>query len=338
MIVNVSLKELAKTCKLSVSTVSKALNGYDDVNPNTREFVLKTARDLGYFPNASARALKTGRTLNLGVLFVDDNESGLTHTYFSEVLDSFKVEVEKRGYDITFINHNIGSYPMTYLEHCRYRNVDGICVACAEFDNPEVMELANGGIPMVTIDHIYDTCSCVLSENRAGVEQLMRHVYEMGHRKIAFIHGTDSHVTRMRIEGYRCMLDEFGLPFRPEYLVGCSYQAPEEAQRCVSGMLALEEAPTCILMPDDFSALGGIEAVRSAGLSVPEDISLVGYDGTRLLQRFRPKLTTLQQDTFRLGQEAAKLLVEDIEAFDSPRQVTVDGRLIPGETVARPRN
>lgn len=334
---NISLKELAKVCKLSVSTVSKALNGYDDVNPDTKAFVLKTARELGYFPNASARALKTGRTLNLGVLFVDDNESGLTHTYFAEVLDSFKVEAEKRGYDITFINHNIGSNTMTYLEHCRYRNVDGICVACADFNNPEVKELARADIPMVAIDHIYEECSCVLSENSAGVRMLMHHVYTMGHRKIAFIHGTDSHVTRMRIEGYRMMLESFGLPYRPEYVAECTYQAPAEAQKAAEKMLQLDDPPTCILMPDDFSALGGLEAVRNAGLNVPEDVSLAGYDGSRLLQRFRPKLTTLQQDTLRLGQEAARLLIQEIEGGEKGARIIVNGRLIPGETVAAPK-
>ena len=136
----VTIKELSKACGLSVSTVSKALNGYPDISEETRNQVRQTAQELGYHPNALARGLKMGRTFNLGVLFVDENNSGLTHHYFSAVLDSFKVEAERQGYDITFINHNIGREPMTYLEHCRYRNVDGVCLACVNFNSPEVLE------------------------------------------------------------------------------------------------------------------------------------------------------------------------------------------------------
>ena len=111
-----SLKDLAKECGVSVATVSKALNDQPDIAPATRERIRAAARRMGYLPNAAARALKTNRTYNLGVLFVDEKQSGLTHEYFSAVLDSFKVEAEKRGYDITFINHNISGKSMSYLE------------------------------------------------------------------------------------------------------------------------------------------------------------------------------------------------------------------------------
>lgn len=88
----------------------------------------------------------------MGVLFVDERQSGLTHEYFSAVLDSFKVEAEKRGYDITFINHNISGRSMTYLEHCHYRSVDGVVIACVNFYDPQVVELVNSDVPVVTID------------------------------------------------------------------------------------------------------------------------------------------------------------------------------------------
>ena len=110
-----SLKDLAKECGVSVATVSKALNDQPDISPATRERVRAAAHRMGYMPNAAARSLKTNRTYNLGVLFVDERQSGLTHEYFSAVLDSFKVEAEKHGYDITFINHNISGSTITML-------------------------------------------------------------------------------------------------------------------------------------------------------------------------------------------------------------------------------
>ena len=137
-----SIKDIAKACGVSVATVSKALNGHNDISQATKEKVREAARQIGYMPNSAARALKTNRTYNLGVLFVDEAQSGLTHEFFAAVLDSFKRHAEGRGYDITFINHNIGHGHSSYLEHCRYRGVDGVIAACIKFDDPEVIELA----------------------------------------------------------------------------------------------------------------------------------------------------------------------------------------------------
>lgn len=144
----VTIKELSARCGLSVSTVSKALNDYPDVSEETRKQVRAVADEMGYRANAIARSLKIGRTFNLGVLYSDDTESGFTHSYFSPVLQSFKQEAERRGYDITFITHNMGHSKMTYLEHCRYRNVDGVCIVCSHFDDSEVLQLVSSPLPL----------------------------------------------------------------------------------------------------------------------------------------------------------------------------------------------
>ena len=102
----VSLKDIAQKCGVSVATVSKALNGHSDIGEDTRKRVAEVAREMGYVPNAVAKALKTDRTYNIGVLFVDEAGSGLTHDYFSHVLDGFKRQVEEAGYDLTFISNN----------------------------------------------------------------------------------------------------------------------------------------------------------------------------------------------------------------------------------------
>ena len=136
----VSIKDIAQACGVSTATVSKALNNREDVNPQTRERVQETARQLGYLPNAMARALKTNKTYNIGVLMVDKADSGLTHHYFASILDSFKVAMERSGYDLTFISNQIGSQACSYLEHCRYRNVDGVLAACVDFNTQEVQD------------------------------------------------------------------------------------------------------------------------------------------------------------------------------------------------------
>ena len=173
----VSMKDIAKRCGVSVATVSKALNGQADIGEETRSRICSVADELGYLTNSAARALKTNRTYNLGVLFVDERRSGLSHEYFSAVLESFKVEAETHGYDITFINHNVGGRPTTYLQHCLYRGVDGVVIACVDFNDSRVRELVDSGIPLVTIDHVFNNRLAVVSDNVSGLEALVHYVY-----------------------------------------------------------------------------------------------------------------------------------------------------------------
>lgn len=332
---SVTIREVSAKCGLSVSTVSKALNNYSDVSAETRRLVVRTAQEVGYHPNSLARALKTNKTYNLGVLFVDDNASGLTHNYFAAVLDSFKSEAERRGYDITFINHNIGRSSMTYLEHCRYRNVDGVCLACVDFFAPEIIDLIAADIPAVTIDHVFNNRTCILSDNLNGIRELVRFVYNMGHRRIAYIHGLRSAVTESRVTGFYRTIRELNLTVPPEYVAECAYHNPASANAAVAKILKLPTLPTCMLISDDYAALGAIEAIRAAGLKIPEDISIAGYDGIPLMQMTKPKLTTIVQNTMRIGVEAANSLIERIEQPHTAGSgiIVVEGKLLAGETV-----
>ena len=330
-----SLKDLAKECGVSVATVSKALNDQPDIAAATRERIRAAARRMGYLPNAAARALKTNRTYNLGVLFVDERQSGLTHEYFSAVLDSFKVEAEKRGYDITFINHNISGRSMTYLEHCRYRGVDGVVMACVDFTAEEVQELLLSDIPVVTIDHICDGRISVVSNNIQGMEDLVSYILKRGHRKIAYIHGEDSSVTRSRLGSFYRTLQKKHIDVPDEYMPVIPYRDAEAAAMATSELLDLKDPPTCILYPDDFSALGGINEIHERGLRIPDDISIAGYDGLTFARILEPRLTTLCQDTETIGRLAAQKLIDLIE---NPKttiidKFTVDGTLFPGASV-----
>lgn len=188
----VSLKDIAQKCGVSAATVSKALNNQKDIGEETKARIKKVAKEMGYLPNSAARALKTKRSYNIGVLFQDDARSGLTHEYFSGVLDGIMVEAESQGYDITFINTHSEKRQMSYLEHSRYRNFDGVVIVCVDFNNPGVQQLMNNNrIPVVTIDYLHQNCTAVSSNNVNGMEELVRYIYGKGHRKIAYIHGQD---------------------------------------------------------------------------------------------------------------------------------------------------
>ena len=205
------MKDIAKTCGVSVATVSKALNNQKDIGEETKNHIRAVAREMGYFPNSSARALKTNRTYNIGVLFADEAQSGLTHDFFSAILDSFKRTVESRGYDITFINSNRTDGGMSYLDHCRYRGFDGVVVACVDFHDPYVTELVDSNIPLVTIDHVFNNRTSIVSDNIAGMRDLLNYIYECGHRRIAYIHGLDSAVTSSRLSSFYRTAEHLGL-------------------------------------------------------------------------------------------------------------------------------
>lgn len=332
----VSMKEIASICGVSVATVSKALSGKKDIGEETRDLICRKAEELGYLANASAVALKTNRTYNIGILFVDEENSGLTHEFFNAVLDSFKVEAEKAGYDITFINRNVSGKPMSYLQHCRYRGVDGAIIACVNFYNSQVRELVESGIPVVTIDHVFDDIPAVLSDNREGVSSLIKYAYSKGHRKIAYIYGTEGKVTDNRLKGYCKAMEELGLEIRPEYLKKSKYRVPEQSTVLAMELLDLEDRPTCILFSEDYTCSYVINAIRERGLRVPEDISVMGYDDSYIAQLTTPRMTTYHQSTDQLGKEAAERLIDLIENPDTAyRGVTViPGRLVEGQSVS----
>lgn len=310
---SVTIRDVAVKCGLSVSTVSKAFNNYPDISAETRATVLTAAAEIGYHPNAIARMLKTNRSNNIGVVFTEEMERGLTHSFFASLLNAFKRECEKNGYDITFINHNIGKMGMTFLEHCRYRNVDGVCVACTNFYSPEITELMNSGIPVVNIDHPYPEHACVLSDNADGIRQLVRHAYELGHRRIAYLHGQDAYVTDRRLESFFRTAADLGMEIPAEYVIRTRYDDPVTCEATVRKLMALSKPPTFILAPDDHSAMGALSALQSLGLSVPEDVSLAGFDAIDIGQIIRPGLTTVKQDTEKMGTLAAAMLVRSIE-------------------------
>ena len=333
----VTIKDISRACGVSPSTVSKVLNGYTDISRDTVEHVFQVAESMGYTPNAAARMLKTNRSNNIGVLFVDETQSGLRHEYFSAVLNSAKEEAESRGYDITFISRNLGGRPMSYLDHCRYRKCDGVIIACVDFSDARVLELIHSEIPVVTVDHIFNMRGAVVSDNVRGMGDLVKYIYEQGHRSIAYIHGEMTSVTQNRLTGFYRTCGELGLRVPEEYVRPARYHDPASSARATRELLALRDRPTCIIYPDDFSFIGGRNVLAGEGLSIPEDISVAGYDGIYLSQVMRPALTTLEQDTDALGRRSAQMVIDAIENPKTylPGQELIPGRLLPGSSVKK---
>ena len=327
----VRLKDIAEACGVSVATVSRALNGVTDDSKERAAYICRTAKEMGYYPNAAARTLKTSRSNNIGILY----EDRMNHEYFSSLLDDLRSSADARGYDLTLIGQGRGEETGNYYEHARRRNLDGVVVIQADFDSANVIRLATSAIPAVIIDHIYEGCDCVASDNRASMEQLVRYAYGKGHRKIALIQGETGAVSRERLSGFYKICAELGLRVGEGFVRDGHFHDPESCCRIIRELMDGKEKPTCILCPDDYSCLGALWALRDAGIQVPRDISLIGYDGIRISQMVPPHLTTYRQNTVQIAEEAVALLAEAIEEPDThiPRQITVTGELVEGQTV-----
>lgn len=333
----VSMKDIAKECGVSVAAVSKALNDHSDISAERKAFIKKTAKDMGYTVNAAAKSLKTNKSYNIGVLFAEDAHSGLTHDYFSYVLDSFKRNIEKRGYDLTFINGSRnGVRTMSFLEHSRYRRFDGVLIACTDFNDPSVIELAlKAEIPVISIDHVFNNRISVMSDNAKGMRDLVTYIYKMGHRKIAYIHGEESTVTKSRVSSYYITAEELGIEIPVSYDIEVPYRDTKGTYHATNRLLDLSNPPTCIIFQDDFASFGGINAIQERGLSIPDDISIAGYDGIRIGRHIKPRLTTLRQDTEGMGAAAAEKLIQLIERPKTTliEQIVVRGNVYEGESV-----
>ena len=331
----VTIKMISQKCGYSAATVSKALNGAPDISAETAERIRSIAAEMGYTPNAAARSLKTTRTHNFGVLFEDDTNSGLTHEFFSHILNSFKHRAEELGYDISFISNRLGGRDVSYLEHARYRNYDGVVIASVDYTQQAVRDLVYSGIPVVTIDYEFNNCGSVMSDNIQGMRDLVTHVYNLGHRKIAFIHGEDTAVSRLRIASFYRTCADLGIQIPPEYVIQAHFHDTARSERETIKLMELKNRPTCILYPDDISYVGGMNALEHMGLSVPDDVSVAGYDGILLSQIIRPRLTTLHQDAELMGSSAADELVRAVEEgkLYIPQRIVINGNILPGETV-----
>lgn len=337
-VMGVTIRDIADYLHLSVSSISKALNGYSDISKETREEVEKACKALGYFPNAHARALKSGKSYNLGVLFTDDLHSGLSHPFFSEVLESFKKEAENKGYDITFLSHRLGTRQMTYAEHCHYRQIDGICIAAVDFHDEMIVELINGELPLVTIDTPCSKWPCVESDNYGGMAELVSYVLGMGHRRIAYIHGRPSVSTDKRLLAYHELLGKAGVSVPEGYIRECDYANPDQLGNEFTSLLHMEPKPSCILCSDDYAAFGAYLAALREGLRIPEDISIAGFDGIQTMQLMHPRITTVRQDAKEIGRLAALSLIGMLEnpvlqSSCSDHFTHVPCTLVKGETV-----
>lgn len=331
-----TIYDIAKACGLSPATVSKALSNASDVSAATRERVRRTAQELDYVPNAGARALSQSRTWSIGVLCQDASQMGLWHYLFAQVIESFKDYVEQHGYDIVFISNKVGNLGLSYLGHCRYRRVDGIFMVNADYTQKDTKELIDSNLPKIAIDFENEKIGCVKTDPDESMRMLFAHLHRMGHRNIVYLHGErGKYISEARISALEKAAAALGDEQTKFRLFPSTYYSIEGGYDSMKKLLAatVDDRPTAVIASDDYSAIGVIEAIRDAGLSVPDDISVVGFDGIEITQRTSPRLTTIRQDTKAIGEAAAKnLLAQIAREAEEEKTISLKPVLILGES------
>jgi LacI family transcriptional regulator len=338
-----NIHELARLSGVSVGTVSRALNGYADVRAETRERIMRIAEELDYTPAAAARTLVTQRSHVVGVfLETGEGHPDLQHPFFHEVLGGLKQFAGSSGYDLLmFASERPGNGYGThsYLKRCRHHNVDGAVLMGMDADDPEVRRLVRSDVPTVGLDIDVEgpVTSRVDSDNVAGSAAAVRHLHVLGHRRIAHITGLlDKRPGADRLRGYRHELQRLGLTPRDEYVTYGDFYV-ESGYLGMQALLALDEPPTAVVAASDMTALGAIRAANEAGLDVPRDVSVVGFDDIQLAEYLHPPLTTLRQAKTSLGIEAGRALVRHIdEEEDVPATVTLPVELVVRASTSAP--
>jgi LacI family transcriptional regulator len=262
----------------------------------------------------------TNKSWLIGVIFKEDLHQGLVHPHFGGILESFKAAMEKSGYDIIFLNKNFSDLELRYLEHCRYRNVDGVLLASSPLPEKEAVAIEKAGFKCVSVENAYRNIPTVISDNFGGTKQILNYLFTLGHKKIAMvIPPLKSLAGRERFEAYKIFLKNHNLVYDENLVVECEEYTDESAKLATEQLLnkCLDDFPTAIFAGYDKIAFIIERTLLARGYSIPNDISVVGFDDLELARSVTPTLTTVYQNRKVIGEEAARIMLQRLEGDDS---------------------
>jgi DNA-binding LacI/PurR family transcriptional regulator len=312
----VTIKDVAKKAKVSVSTVSRVINNKPDVSKKTRERVFQVIKEINYQPNYIARSLVNGKTNTVGFFYRDITGFGITHPFAIEVINGIYSELYKHNLDLTFFikDTKLLNSTLSITDVCRRKKVDGAILSGFREYEHYAKDIRGTSIPIVLIDFPIEgrRVSYVTSDNLGGSIKAIEHLIGLGHKKIGFINGgLWAHVSRERLKGYRQALKKYNISFK-ENLVEETDFTPETAENAVEKLIYNNRDITAFFCASDLIAAGAIKRLKEMGFRIPTDISIVGFDDIEQSKSYRPPLTTVQQDKRKIGCEAVKLIVKMI--------------------------
>jgi DNA-binding LacI/PurR family transcriptional regulator len=315
----VNIRRVAHEAGVSTQTVSRVLNNRPDVSSETRQRVQQIIAQLGYRPNAIARSLSSQRTRTLGLITAD-----FTDYFFAQVIAGAEVEARKHGY--RFMLGSTERNPQDEPEYIRLltdHHVDGILFArpSTEPDSRHLVDMLRDGVPVVTTAYHLpgEPLTVIDVDNVDGGQQATRCMLERGHRRIAMISGPATWKSVIdRTQGCTLALEAAGIPFDPRLVVEGDWSF-HSGYHAAQALLSRRRPFTAIFAHNDQMAIGALRALREAGRSVPEDVSIVGYDDIPVAEYCTPPLTTIRQPMQEVGALATRLLVQAIEEPGAPK-------------------
>lgn len=334
MAMQLNIKKIAEMAGVSVSTVSKIMNNYNDVSEKTKKRVLDIIEETGYSPNYSAKALAT-RTSNLiGVIFAGELNAEFTHPFFVEVLNAFKKQMGLLGYDLIFFS-NEKFTGGDYFARCLHFRVDGCVMISGQHMEQAIRDLDDSDIPCIGVDLELKgkRSGYVMSDNVQMTSKVVEHFYLQGYRELGFIGSSaDSVISSQREAGYLGAIERFGLALNPDWIVHGDDFFETSGYAAMKAMMGRGRLPRAVFAASDLLALGAIRALKEQRLRIPEDIAVIGCDDIEACKYTTPTLTTIRQNKERLGVLAAHMLFDLIHNQSEGGSVVVEPSLIVRES------
>jgi LacI family transcriptional regulator len=331
---NVTIIDVARESGVSYSTVSRVLNGFEFVKDSTRQKVLEAAERLGYVANLQARSLAGGRSNIIGLLV-----PAIDNGYIVEITRGIDEELARANYELMlYTTHRHRNKESLYVNTIANGLTDGLILLIPLIQAEYLYALRERDFPHVMIDQTDpDNLSTIVdATNWQGAYEATEYLIKQGHTKIAHIVGLQVlNSARERLEGYKAALNAHGIPYRKTYVVDGDFTHPK-GYVMMQKLLQLPDRPTAVFAANDLSAFGAMQAIHDACLTIPDDISIIGFDDIPEASMLSPKLTTMSQPLYQMGRESARLLLELIESTDRPpRRITLATRLIERESVRK---
>jgi DNA-binding LacI/PurR family transcriptional regulator len=299
---SISITDIARAAGVAPSTVSRALQDHPRISPQKRAAIRALAQEMGYQPSQIARSLVTGRTRTLGIVITD-----VTDPFVAEVLKGAEQAGREEGYSLLFATSRRD--PGQELLAARLllgREVDGLIVISSRAAGQYADLLKSNGMPLVLVNHNLNDrhAHSVRTDNREGIQQAVAHLWGLGHSRIAFVAGPEGgRSSRERLEAFREAGSTLGVPQVPEWVVE-GRGLLEDGARAFRALSSVQQRPTAVICYNDLTAIGLMAAASEAGVQIPREISIVGYDNIPLSAFTTPPLTTVEQPKEELGRMA----------------------------------
>lgn len=304
-----TIQDVAEKADVSVATVSRTLNGSESVRKSTREKVLKAARSLDYHRNESARNLRTQKTRTVGVLL--PNMHG---EFFAQVTRGLDRRAREDGHHLLVSNSHTKKSEARSVIRSLLGRIDGLILLWPRLELEFLEELIPKTLPVVLLNTApqQSRFRTLAFENRKGAYSAVQHLAEHGHERVAILTGgAQNFDAQQRLDGYREAVSDFDLQADPSLEIEGAFTR-ESGRRAVTHLFKLEPAPTALFASNDSMALGVLRGIHEAGLAVPDDLALVGFDDIPMAQYATPSLSTVHAPTEELGERAMSILIGEL--------------------------